>query len=82
MKKFTGEDLIVFIGHFTGPMWYLSERLLWLGEDGDVVVADTNLNNSAALDTSDLGVSHFIVMLSDLQPMPGIFQLCLQSNVS
>ncbi|KAK8754621.1 hypothetical protein OTU49_016899, partial [Cherax quadricarinatus] len=53
-----------------GPMWYLSERLLWLGEDGDVVVSDTNLNNSAAIHTSNLGVSHFIVVLPDLQPVP------------
>ncbi|XP_042220290.1 proto-oncogene tyrosine-protein kinase ROS-like isoform X2 [Homarus americanus] len=53
-----------------GPMWYLSERLLWLGEDGDVVVSDTNLNNSAALHTSNLGVSHFIVVLPSLQPVP------------
>nr|XP_053657094.1 uncharacterized protein LOC128706089 [Cherax quadricarinatus] len=51
-------------------MWYLSERLLWLGEDGDVVVSDTNLNNSAAIHTSNLGVSHFIVVLPDLQPVP------------
>ncbi|ROT69853.1 putative proto-oncogene tyrosine-protein kinase ROS [Penaeus vannamei] len=53
-----------------GPMWYLSERLLWLGEDGDLVVSDTSLNNSAALNTSSLGVLHFTVMLPDLQPMP------------
>ncbi|XP_066980698.1 proto-oncogene tyrosine-protein kinase ROS isoform X4 [Macrobrachium rosenbergii] len=53
-----------------GPMWYLSERLLWLGEDGNVVVSDTSLNNSASLHTSSLGVSHFTVMLPDLQPMP------------
>lgn len=52
-------------------MWYLSERLLWLGEDGDLVVSDTSLNNSAALNTSSLGVLHFTVMLPDLQPMPG-----------
>ncbi|XP_042893267.1 proto-oncogene tyrosine-protein kinase ROS-like [Penaeus japonicus] len=53
-----------------GPMWYLSERLLWLGEDGDLVVSDTSLNNSAALHTSSLGVLHFTVILPDLQPMP------------
>ncbi|XP_045603691.1 proto-oncogene tyrosine-protein kinase ROS isoform X2 [Procambarus clarkii] len=53
-----------------GPMWYVSERLLWLGDDGDVVVSDTNLNNSAALHTSNLGVSHFIVMLPNLHPVP------------
>lgn len=54
-----------------GPMWYLSERLLWLGEDGDVVVSDTSLNNSAALHTSNLEVSHFTIVLPNLQPMPG-----------
>ena len=59
----------------SGPMWYLSERLLWLGEDGNVVVSDTSLNNSAALHTSSLGVSHFTVMQSDLQPMPGMLSL-------
>ncbi|XP_071513555.1 proto-oncogene tyrosine-protein kinase ROS isoform X2 [Panulirus ornatus] len=53
-----------------GPMWYLSERLLWLGEDGDVVVSDTSLNNSAALHTSNLEVSHFTIVLPNLQPMP------------
>ncbi|KAK7028897.1 hypothetical protein SK128_007908 [Halocaridina rubra] len=53
-----------------GPLWYLSERLLWLGEDGDVVVSDTSLNNSASLHTSSLGVTHFTIMLPELQPMP------------
>ncbi|KAK3864124.1 hypothetical protein Pcinc_030164 [Petrolisthes cinctipes] len=53
-----------------GPMWYLSERLVWLGGDGDVVVSDTSLNSSASLHTAALGVIRFTIILPDLHPTP------------
>ena len=52
-------------------MVYVSERLLWLGAEGDLVVSDVSLNNSAILSTSYLEVTYFTVVLSDLQPIPG-----------
>ncbi|XP_063847414.1 proto-oncogene tyrosine-protein kinase ROS-like isoform X2 [Scylla paramamosain] len=53
-----------------GSMWYLSERLVWLEEDGDTVVADISLNNSASLHTASLKVSKFTVVLAALHPAP------------
>ncbi|KAG0723722.1 Proto-oncogene tyrosine-protein kinase ROS [Chionoecetes opilio] len=53
-----------------GSMWYLSERLVWLGEDGDAVVADIHLNNSASLHTASLHVAKFTVVLGALHPAP------------
>lgn len=52
-------------------MSYLSERLVWLGGDGDVVVSDTSLNSSASLHTAALGVIRFTIILPDLHPTPG-----------
>ncbi|CAL4065204.1 unnamed protein product, partial [Meganyctiphanes norvegica] len=53
-----------------GPTSFLSERLLWLNEAGNVIVSDTNLNNSATLKTANLQVTSFLVVLNELHPVP------------